>query len=366
MFRETFLEINAHNLEHNLDVFRELIHPETRILANLKGNAYGMDAVLIGEFLEKKNIDYFSVAYVNEGIRLRKAGIKGKILVFNPSIDHFIDLLTHNLEPEVSSIHYLEKLMAFLAQNNIYHFPIHIKLDTGMKRAGIEDFELEKLISILQHTPYVNIKSVFSHLAAAEDPSKDTFTLNQFTLFDKMTKELESSLKQSFFRHILNTAGVFRFPERQYDMIRPGLGIFGYNMVKNPQKKLFPIARFVTKINQIKTLLKGESLGYNQGFTATKDNTKVALLPLGYADGINRKLGHGKWKVKIKGKECPIVGVVSMDTLSVDISDVPSKTGEEVVIFDKHKDVYKMAEILDTIPYEIITSISSRVERVLN
>lgn len=365
MYRETFLEIDADRLEHNLRVFRNLIHPKTRILANLKGNAYGMDAVLIGQLLEQQNIDYFSVAYINEGIRLRKADIKGNIIVFNPSLDNFEDLISYNLEPEVSSIEYLKKLIAFLERKNIKQYPIHLKLDTGMKRAGIEEKDLDELIKLLKDTLTTNVKSVFSHLAASEEPSKDTLTRKQFRLFDKMTNTLENRLNRPFFRHILNTAGVFRFPEKQYDMIRPGLGIFGYNLIEKNKKELLPIARLLTKINQIKTLKKGEALGYNHLFVAPEDQTKVALLPIGYADGLNRKLGNGRWSVKIRNKECPIIGAISMDTLSIDITSIEAKAGDEVVIFDNDKDVYKMANILDTIPYEITTSLSSRVEKRL-
>ncbi len=361
--RETFLEIDLSRVEHNLNVFRKKISPQTKILANLKGNAYGTDALLLGKFLEQKNIDYFSVAYINEGVRLRKAGIQAKLLVFNPSTENIQALIDFDLEPEVSSLRYLNILIDFLRQKNIKHFPIHIKLDTGMHRAGIMKSELNELIELLNNSKEITIQSLFTHLAASEDPDEDDFTIKQLELFEKNSKKIKDKTGQDFFKHALNSAGVFRFPQYQMDMIRPGLGIFGYNLVKNPDIELKPIARLLTKINQIKYLSTGESVGYNRKFIARKP-AKIALLPLGYADGISRKSGNGNWKVHINGKQAPIVGNVSMDTISIDVTGIDCKPGDEVIVFDNEKDVYRMSEKLETIPYEIITSITQRVPRI--
>ena len=361
--RETYLEIDLSRVEFNLNVFRKKIRPETKILANLKGNAYGTDAILLGKFLEQKNIDYFSVAYINEGVRLRKAGIQAKLLVFNPSTENIQALIDFDLEPEVSSLRYLNILIDFLRQKNIKNFPIHIKLDTGMHRAGIMEDELDELIELLKNSKEIKIQSLFTHLAASEDPDEDDFTIKQLELFEKFSKKIKDKTGQDFFKHALNSAGVFRFPQYQMDMIRPGLGIFGYNLVKNPDMELKPIARLLTKINQIKYLSTGESVGYNRKFIARKP-AKIALLPLGYADGISRKLGNGNWKVHINGKQAPIVGNVSMDTISIDVTGIDCKPGDEVIIFDNEKDVYRMSEKLETIPYEIITSITQRVPRI--
>ncbi len=363
LLRETFLEIDLLRVEHNLNVFRKKISPQTKILANLKGNAYGTDAVLLGKFLEQKNIDYFSVAYINEGVRLRKAGIQAKLLVFNPSTENIQALIDFGLEPEVSSLRYLNILIDFLRQKNIKHFPIHIKLDTGMHRAGIMKNELDVLIDLLKNSKEIKIQSLFTHLAASEDPDEDNFTIKQLELFEKFSKKIKNNSGQNFFKHALNSAGVFRFPQYQMDMIRPGLGIFGYSLVKNPDTELKPIARLLTKINQIKYLSTGESVGYNRKFIV-KRASKIALLPLGYADGISRKLGNGNWKVHINGKQAPIVGNVSMDTISIDVTGIDCKPGDEVIVFDNEKDVYRMSEKLETIPYEIITSITQRVPRI--
>ncbi len=362
--RETVLEISLKRLQYNLDIFKQKIHPNTRILANLKGNAYGMGAVEVGKYLAKQQVDYFSVAYINEGKILRENGIDVNILVFNPSFNHFQELIDYRLEPKVSSLAYLQKLIDFLQDHHISDFPIHIKLDTGMHRAGIMENELDTLILMLQEHTCIEVKSVFSHLAAAEDPTEDVFTRSQIALFEKLSVKIKQETKGQFFRHILNTTGVFRFPEAQYDMIRSGLGIFGYNLVDNEQKTLQPIAQLITKVNQIKVLDTNETVGYNRKFTADQES-RVALLPIGYADGIRRQLGQKKYSVRINGQKAPIVGNVSMDTISIDVTNIDCKQGDEVIIFDNENDVYQMANLLETIPYEIITSITRRVVRVV-
>jgi len=360
--RETVLEIDLQRLQHNLEVFKKQVPPNTRILANLKGNAYGIGALAVGRFLEKQNVDYFSVAYINEGIELRKEAIQTKILVFNPSSDAFQALIDYKLEPEVCSIFYLEKLLTFLEKNKIYNFPIHIKLDTGMHRAGIETAQLDDLVFLLKDQKWVQVQSVFSHLAVAEDPDEDVFTRRQIDLFLEMTQLLKARLKVDFFRHILNTAGIFRFPEAAFDMIRPGLGLFGYNLVKDKQKILRPIAALKTKICQIKNIKKGETVGYSRNFTA-KQATQIALLPIGYADGLSRKLGQEHYHVRLKNKLVPIVGNISMDTISINVSGIDCQPGDEVVVINNEDNVYKIANLLGTISYEVITNISCRVIR---
>ncbi len=362
--RETRLEIDRKAILHNLNVFKKLINSDTRILVNLKGNAYGMGAVELGKLFEKQAVDYFSVAYINEGIELRNAGIQTKILVFNPSPEHFDTLISYRLEPEISSLLYLKKILHYAHVNHWQQFPVHLKLDTGMHRAGITSEELSEAINLITKQNRLTVKSVFSHLAAAEDPNEDSFTRGQIDMFEQMTRYLQQHIPP-FFRHLLNTAGIFRFNEAQYDMIRPGLGIFGYNLVKNRQDRLKPVARLITRINQTKKIPRGETVGYNRNFTATTETTRVALLPLGYADGINRLLGQGNWQVTCRGKRLPIIGNISMDTMSIDISGTDCRAGDQVIVFDNCNDVYQMAAQLQTIPYEIITAISRRVFRVL-
>lgn len=360
--RESFIEIDSKRLKHNWDVFKQKIHPDTKILANLKGNAYGLGAYQVGRLLESYGADYFSVAYINEGVALRQKGIKTKLLVFNPSFETFEPLLTYQLEPEVSSLAYLKVLNRFLSDNKINGFPIHIKLDTGMHRAGITAEELPDLIKYLTQMPSLKVASVFSHLAASEDPNEDAFTLRQIADFEKMTASLSQALPYKFFRHLLNTAGVFRFPLAQYDMIRPGLGLFGYHLSPEYQTILKPVMQLKTKINQVKHLKPGDTVGYNRQFKADKP-MKIGLLPLGYADGIDRRLGYGNYTVKCANKLLPIVGTISMDTMSIDLTGSDCKAGDEVVVIDNDRDVYNLSEQLNTIPYTIISDLSHRLKR---
>ncbi len=359
--RESYIDINRSRLLHNLQTFQNLTHPHVRILANLKANAYGLGAVKIGQALESQGVDYFSVAFINEGIRLRKAGIHTNLLVFNPSTEHFLPLLDYRLEPEVSSIFYLKKLIYFLDKKGIQGFPIHLKLDTGMHRAGITKAEIPHLMGLLKSQKAVHLKSVFSHLAAAEDPAEDAFTLNQIANFEHMSQILANQLNSNFFRHLLNTAGAFRFPQAQYDMIRPGLGLFGYNLVNEKKSILQPIAQVKSKITQVKTLAPGESVGYNRSFT-TKQDSRIGLIPLGYADGLDRRVRHVGHTIKCRGYKLPIVGSISMDTLSIDLSGTPCREGDEVIIFD-YDDVAYLANKLQTIPYEIIAKLPERLPK---
>ena len=359
--RESHIEINSKRLEHNLKTIKSRLYPDTKILANLKANAYGLGAFEIGKYLEKQAIDYFSVAYINEAVALRQKGIQTNLLVFNPSFEHFDALIDYRLEPEVSSLTYLKKLITYLNQQQITGFPIHLKLDTGMHRAGIMPEELGDLIQILQQTNRVTVKSVFSHLAAAEDPAEDPFTRSQIQTFEMMSRQLSKNISDTFFRHLLNTAGIFRFTEAQYDMVRPGLGLFGYNLVSSHKNDLMPIVRLITKINQVKNLPTGSTVGYNRRFKAPQ-NSRIGLLPLGYADGIDRRLGYQNFYVKCRGYKIPIVGTVSMDTMSIDLTGTPCEQGDEIIVFD-YESVYEIAHQLDTIPYEIIARLSRRLPR---
>ena len=362
--RESHIEIDSKRLKHNLDSIKKRLHPNTKILANLKGNAYGLGAYEIGKVFEQWGFAYFSVAYINEAVALRQKGIKTNLLVFNPSFDNFEELITFNLEPEVSSLAYLKALIKYLSTKKLIGFPIHIKLDTGMHRAGIMQEELEELLQILQQNKSVSVQSVFSHLAAAEDPKEDTFTLSQIQTFESMTRKMADSIDSKFFRHLLNTAGIFRFPQAQYEMIRPGLGLFGFNMIAGQENCLQPIARIKTKINQVKQLTSGDTVGYNRRYKITS-NRRVALLPLGYADGIDRRLGNGNFYVKCNGHKIPIVGTISMDTINIDLTGTPCKQGDEVIVFDNDQSIYEIAQQLDTIPYEIITRLTKRLPRIV-
>ena len=362
--RESYIEIDHNRLIYNLQVIKRQLQHNTQILANLKANAYGLGAYEIGRVLEQENIAYFSVAYINEGVFLRQKGITTNLLVFNPSFETFDALVDFHLEPEVSSLTYLKALSQYLKSKNLQHFPIHLKLDTGMHRAGIRPEEMNALIELLKNNKSVSVKSVFSHLAAAEDPREDNFTLQQIQTFESLSKKLSEKLPESFFRHLLNTAGVFRFPQAQYDMVRPGLGLFGYNMIDGQEKKLLPVARLKTKINQIKNLESGDTVGYNRRFKSTGNN-RVGLLPLGYADGVDRRLGYETFYVKCRGHKIPVIGTISMDTMSIDLTNTPCQQGDEVIVFDHDHSLYDIAKQLETIPYEIIAGLTRRLKRVM-
>ncbi len=360
--RESYIEIDGNRLKHNLNLIKKHLDPGTKILANLKANAYGLGAYEIGSFLEQSEVTYFSVAYINEAIALRQKGIHTNLLVFNPSFDSFDELITYNLEPQIGSLAYLNKLTEYISRGNITGLPVHIKLDTGMHRAGIMPEELYKLIQILQQNKNIVVKSVFSHLAAAEDPEEDAFTRKQIETFELITNKLSANLNSKFFRHLLNTAGIFRFPQARYDMVRPGLGLFGLYPVAGQEDSLQPIARVKTKINQIKELKAGDTVGYNRRYKVT-DNKRIGLLPLGYADGIDRRLGNGNFYVKCKGYNIPVVGTINMDSINIDLSDTPCRQGDEVIVFDNDRSIYDIACRLNTIPYEIIAGLSERLPR---
>ena len=362
--RESHIEIDSRRLAHNLEVIKQNLLPDIKILANLKANAYGLGAYEIGKFLEQQGIDYFSVAYINEAVDLRQKGLKTNLLVFNPSFDHFDSLIQYQLEPEVSSMAYLKALNMFLQKEKITGFPVHLKLDTGMHRAGIMLNELDELIRLLKTNNSIKIKSVFSHLAAAEDPDEDTFTSSQIKRFEQMTERLTSDLNKVFFKHLLNTAGIFRFSPAQYDMVRPGLGLFGFNMIAGQEHNLQPIVRLKTKINQIKHLKAGDTVGYNRLFKVDK-NSRIGLLPLGYADGIDRRLGYKNLWVKCRGYKVPVVGTISMDTMSIDLTGTPCQQGDEVIVFDYDSQIYDVARKLQTIPYEIIAGLTRRLPRII-
>ena len=360
--RESFLEIDSRCLQHNLHIFKKKLSSNTRILANLKANAYGIGAFETGQILEQAGVSYFSVAFINEGIYLREKGIHTNLLVFNPSFEHFQELIDYRLEPEASSIRYLEVLKSYLDSKKINNFPVHLKLDTGMHRAGMMPDEMPSLIKLLKNQNTIQVKSVFSHLAAAEDPNEDDFTKYQIRLFEQMTGQLHKELPYKFFRHLLNTAGAFRFPEAQYDMIRPGLGLFGYHLMPDARKELQPIVQLKTKINQVKVLHQGDTVGYNRNFTVTGEQ-RIGLLPLGYADGIDRRLSKLQHFVKCRGYQLPVAGNISMDTMSIDLTGTACKQGDTVTVIDNKKDIYELAAKLDTVPYEIITGFSRRLIR---
>ena len=357
----TRLTINFASLRKNLIFFRSKLSPSTKILAMVKAQSYGGGLLEIAEFLVKEKVDYFGVAYADEGILLRKAGIKLPILVMNPEHSAFDDIIDYDLEPSIYSPEILMNFLNYLVLRQITNFPIHIKLDTGMNRLGFEEQQLNQLCDTLQTQPEVYVKSVFSHLSVADDDSENEFTNKQIRSFNISSGLIADRLGYKFDCHIANSAGTLNYGRTEFDMVRLGIGLFG--LVDKKNKELENVLSLSTQISQIKTVKAGESVGYGRTYIATHDH-RIGIIPVGYADGLRRGLSQGNWQVIINGKKAPIVGNICMDMCMINLEGINAKTGDDVLIFGDDNSIFDMATNLKTIPYEIIGGISSRVHRV--
>jgi len=362
----TQLEINLNAIEHNFNQYKSILKTTTKIMAMVKAFGYGSGSYEIAHSLQYIGANYLAVAYIDEGVALRKSGITLPIMVMNSNVDAFDTLIQYNLEPQIYSFNLLDKFIHAVTTQQVDDYPIHIKLDTGMKRLGFEENEINKLAKY--NFSKVKIASFLSHLAVADDLSHAAFTELQFKRFEKMSATILSKLNYKPMLHILNSAGIANFPNAQHDMVRLGLGLYGYEISTNKALKLQPAACLKTKISQIKTLQKGESIGYGRKSIAT-ENMKIATIDIGYADGFSRALSNGIGSVVLHNQTVPVVGNVCMDMSFIDITSIPqAKVGDEVIIFgesmtNKGLNIMELAEKLKTIPYEILTSISSRVKR---
>lgn len=359
---KTILEINLSALRHNISIFKSFLLPKTKILAMVKAQSYGAGLEKIGLYLEHLGVDKLGVAYSDEGLELRKAGVKIPILVMNPEEDGFETCIRYQLEPAIYSFEQLNDLTHELIASNIQDFPIHLKIDTGMNRLGFETTDVQKLIEYIQAQPEVKIESVYSHLADADNRKDLQFTKNQISKFKLVCQELQQHF-QNFYMHLLNSEGIVNYSSSQFDMVRVGIGMYGISKAPEISKKLLPVLKWKSVVSQIKVISKGESVGYSCSFVADKSYT-IAIIPLGYADGFKRSLSNGNGGVFIQGNYCPTVGRVCMDMIMVDISNIYAEVGEEVEIIGENQQIGQLAEKLDTIPYEIMTSISNRVHRV--
>ncbi len=360
---ETVLEINLNALSHNLNYFKSKINNQTKMMVMVKAFSYGNGGLEIAKLLEHHKIDYLGVAFADEGIALKKAGIQLPIMVLNPESTSFLQIIQNHLEPEIYSLKGLNNFLRIAESKKLQDFPIHIKLDTGMHRLGFMENDLPQLIKKLKSNPLVKIKSILSHMATSDNIKNKDFGLQQINLFDKMSSQIMNALNVKPIRHILNTSGISNFPEAQFDMVRLGIGFYGISNDIEEQKYLEKVGTLKSIISQIRTINKGESVGYSQRFIAKRE-TKIATIPIGYADGINRHLGNGNSYVTIKNKPATIVGSVCMDMLMVDVTNIDCNEGNEVIIFGENPSVIQLSQVLDTIPYEILTSISQRVKRV--
>ena len=360
---ETVLEINLNAISHNLNFFKSKLAPKTKLMVMVKAFGYGNGGFEIAKLLEHHKVDYLGVAFADEGISLKSAGINVPIMVMNPENTSFSAIIQHQLEPEIYSIKGLKAFLKIAEQKKLKHFPIHLKIDTGMHRLGFEEEHLSELIAILKGNETVQIKSILSHLATSDDLKQDAFAQSQIALFEQLSTQLISELKIKPIRHILNTSGISNYPDAQYDMVRLGIGLYGISNDEEEQKYLENVGTLKSVISQIRTIEAGESVGYGRRFMADK-TTKIATIPIGYADGIRRSWGNEVGYVVINGKEAKIVGSVCMDMLMVNVTEIDCKEGQSVIIFGENPTVNLMAKALNTIPYEILTGISQRVKRV--
>ena len=358
---QTQLEIDLNALIHNLNIFRGLLRPATKIMVMVKAFSYGSGDIEIANLLQYQNVDYLAVAVTDEGVLLRNAGIRTPIIVMNPEQQSFQQIIDYQLEPNIYSIELLESFTKSVIQNGLDEFPVHLKIDTGMNRLGLKtESEFKKAIHIIQESIHIKIQSVFSHLAASDDKGFDTFTLEQIERFEKAAQVITESFRYKIDRHILNSAGIERFPEKQYEMVRLGIGLYG---ISNTGLPLQNIGTLRSTVSQIKKVDSSETVGYSRKGEISVES-EIAIVPLGYADGLDRKLGNKNGSVFIRGKRAPIIGNICMDMLMVDVTGLGVKPGEKVEIFGPNIPISEVAEKAGTIPYEILTGISQRVKRV--
>ncbi|MEO8532893.1 MAG: bifunctional UDP-N-acetylmuramoyl-tripeptide:D-alanyl-D-alanine ligase/alanine racemase [Flavobacterium sp.] len=360
---ETILEINLNSISHNLNFFKAKLASNVKMMVMVKAFGYGNGGLEIAKLLEHHKVDYLGVAFADEGISLKNGGIKLPIMVLNPESTSFPSIIQYQLEPEIYSIKGLNAFLKIAREKNLKNFPIHIKLDTGMHRLGFEENTIEELIATLKGNSTVRIQSILSHLATSDDMNHYEFVLSQIHLFEKLSSKLMTKLDVNPIRHILNTSGISNFSNAQYNMVRLGIGLYGVSNDPSEQKYLENVGTLKSIISQVRTIPAGDSVGYGRRFMATKE-TRIATIPIGYADGISRLWGNEVGYVIIKNQKASIVGSICMDMLMVDVGEISCKEGDSVVIFGENPTVTEIAKALKTIPYEILTSISQRVKRV--
>lgn len=361
--QETLLEIDLNDLKHNFDYLKSKLQSGTQFLAVVKAYGYGSDACEIAKYLQDLDTDYFAVAYTNEGIALRESGITKPILVLHPQPVNFKTLIENCLEPSLYNAKILNEFVTVTSDGKQEEYPVHIKFNTGLNRLGFWENDVDYITGKLKATKSVKVKSIFSHLAASEDLNEKKFTKSQIKTFKTIANDFSKTIGYKPMLHICNTSGILNYPEAHFDMVRSGIGLYGFGNSKKENKYLKPIATLKTIISQIHRIEKGESVGYNRAFKSVGFR-KTATLPIGHADGIGRQYGNGKGYVLINGKKAFIIGNVCMDMIMVNITDIDCKEGDEVIVFGKDNTAEDFANAANTISYELITSISQRVKRV--
>ena len=361
---DTVLEINLNRLVHNLNFYRSQINKDTRIMCMVKATGYGSGSTEIAFTLQHHHVDYLAVAYADEGVELRKAGIHLPIMVMSPEESSYDDMIEYRLEPEIYSFKIaIEFLQALQTKAISEPYPVHIKLDTGMKRLGFEKKQINELCALLKNETLLKVKSIFSHLVASDDKAFDEFTNSQISLFEALAEQIEQTIGYKTLKHICNSGAITRLKHAHYNMVRLGIGMYGIGFNDVEKHNLENISSLKTRVSQIKELEIGETVGYNRKGVATK-KMKIATIPIGYADGFSRKLGNGNFSVFINHKSCNTVGNICMDMCMVDVTDINCNEGDEVIVFETNEQLMQLSKSMETIPYEVLTGISTRVKRV--
>ena len=357
--KKTILEIDLKALEHNFNVISSKLSSQTKFMAVVKANGYGSNSVEIAKKLVTMGVDYFAVAFASEGVTMRKSGIKTPILVLLPQVESLQEIVKYNLEPSLYSFYFLDNFIGYLSSNEIKNYPCHFKINTGLNRVGFNEKEAEKAIIKIKRCDSIYLASIYSHLAATDDSQESKFTLSQINLFNKISSNIKSRLSYNPILHMSNTSGIYNYPECEFDMVRSGIGLYGYNNELN--KELRPVHTLKSIIAQIIEAKKGDSIGYNRAFICT-EKTKVGIIPLGHADGINRLFSNNGYVI-VGGKKAKVIGIICMDVFMVSLNDFDVHEGDEVIIFDKNNNAEDYAKTVGTISYEILTNLSERIER---
>ncbi len=359
----TVLEIDQKAVLHNLNYFKQKLAPNTKILVVVKAFGYGTASVEIAKIVQNQ-VSYFAVAYAGEGIALRKAGITTPILVLHPQIDNLDSIVRYKLEPNLYTFRILDAFLDLADKKPLLHYPIHIKFNTGLNRLGFSHEDVPAILAAIKKSNNIKVQSLFSHLAASEDANEKDFTIGQINNFAYIVQQVYKHLGYEPMLHILNTSGIVNYAKAQFDMVRLGIGLYGFGNDPKETAELQSMLTLKSVISQINTITPSETVGYNRAFVASSP-TKSATIPIGHADGISRKLGNKKGFVIVNGQPAAILGNVCMDMIMVDVSKISCKEGDEVIIFNTQEQVEYMAQQCETIPYEILTALSQRIRRVV-
>lgn len=362
--QETVLEIDLKALHNNFKYLKSRIHNSAKLMAVVKAYAYGSEAQEIASYLENLKVDYFAVAYTNEGVALRDAGVTKPILVLHPQPVNYMTLIERCLEPSLYNFRSLNSFLEVAKEEKQENYPIHIKFNTGLNRLGFDEVDIEAIYNKLKINTSVKVTSIFSHLAASEDLNEKVFTLNQIKSFKSISNKFIEVVGYKPMMHLCNTSGILNYPEAHLDMVRSGIGLYGFGNSEKEDVHFTPITTLKSIISQIHSIEKGETVGYNRAFKSDK-LIRTATIPIGHADGIGRQYGNGKGFVTIHGKPAYIVGNVCMDMIMVNVTDIECEEGDEVIIFGKRPTASQFAERVNSISYEIITAISQRVKRLI-